>query len=115
MSTGSLLDLWRSALTVTVEVAAPFLVACLVVGLLVSIIQTATQLQESVLTFVPKLGAALLVIALAGHWALDKLSKFTTQAFTAQVEDRNDRRRTEVEVALDHALDVLVRDATGSE
>ena len=89
MSTGSLLDLWRSALTVTVEVAAPFLVACLVVGLLVSIIQTATQLQESVLTFVPKLGAALLVIALAGHWALDKLSKFTTQAFTAQVEDRS--------------------------
>jgi flagellar biosynthesis protein FliQ len=89
VSSDSLLDLWRNALTVCVEVAAPFLVACLVVGLLISIVQTATQLQESVLTFVPKLGAALLVIALAGHWCLDKLAKFTTQAFTAQVEQRN--------------------------
>lgn len=89
MNTDSLLDLWRNALTVCVQVSAPFLIACLVVGLVVSVIQTATQLQESVLTFVPKLGAALLVIALCGHWALDKLSKFTTQAFTAQVDDRS--------------------------
>jgi flagellar biosynthetic protein FliQ len=84
MSTESILDLWRTALSVMVAVSAPFLLGCLVVGLVVAVIQTATQLQESVLTFVPKLAAALLVLALGGHWVLDKLSRFTTDAFTAQ-------------------------------
>lgn len=86
MSTDSLLDLWRSALTVTVAVSAPFLIAGLVVGLAIAVIQTATQLQETILTFVPKLAAALIVLALAGHWMLDKLGRFTTSAFTAQTE-----------------------------
>ena len=89
MSTDQVLDLWRSALTVIVEVSAPFLIACLAVGMAVAVIQTATQLQESTLTFVPKLGAALVVIALCGHWALDKIGKFTTDAFTAHAERNN--------------------------
>ena len=84
MINDSLLDLWRSALTVTIAVSAPFLIAGLVVGLTVAVVQTATQLQEAILTFVPKLAAALLVIALAGHWMLDKLERYTTAAFTAQ-------------------------------
>lgn len=86
MSTNSLLDLWREALEVVVALSAPFLIAGLVVGLLVAILQTATQLQESILGFVPKLGVALIVIMLGGHWALDRLGKFTTSAFTAQTE-----------------------------
>lgn len=90
MTTDSLLDLWRSALTVTVAVSAPFMIAGLAVGLVVAILQTATQLQESILTFVPKLAAALLVLALGGHWILDKLGRFTTDAFTAQSERRTD-------------------------
>ena len=90
MSTDSLLDLWRNAMTVIVAVSAPFLLAGLVVGLTVAVVQTATQLQETILTFVPKLAAALLVIALAGHWMLDKLGRFTTAAFTAQTEARDD-------------------------
>jgi len=76
----SLLDLWRSALSVVVVVSAPFLITGLVVGLTIAVVQTATQLQESILTFVPKLAAALIVIALAGHWMLDKLGRFTTSA-----------------------------------
>jgi flagellar biosynthetic protein FliQ len=84
MTTEAILDLWRNALSTVVAVSAPFLIAGLVVGLTVAVIQTATQLQESVLTFVPKLAAALLVIALGGHWVLDRLGKFTTEAFTAQ-------------------------------
>lgn len=91
MTIEQLVDLWRMALVVIAEVAAPFLLSCLAVGLLVAIIQTATQLQESVLTFVPKLGAALLVIALAGNWCLDRLGKFTTEAFTAHA-DRVEQR-----------------------
>lgn len=90
MSTDSLLDLWRDALTVVVTVSAPFLIAGLVVGLTVAVIQTATQLQESILTFVPKLAAALVVLALTGHWMLDKLGRFTTAAFTAQTEVGSD-------------------------
>ncbi len=83
MTNGSLLDLWRTALVVTASVAAPFLICGLVVGLAVAIFQTATQLQESILTYVPKLVVALVVIALGGHWMLDQLGRFTTAAFTA--------------------------------
>lgn len=83
MNADGLLDLWRNALSTMVAVSAPFLIACLAVGLVVAVIQTATQLQESVLTFVPKLAATLMVLALGGHWVLDKLGKFTTEAFTA--------------------------------
>ncbi len=90
MSTDSLLDLWRSALTVTVAVSAPFMIAGLAVGLVVAVLQTATQLQETILTFVPKLAAALLVMALGGHWILDKLGRFTTEAFTAQTQPRTE-------------------------
>lgn len=91
MTGDQVLDLWRTALTVIVEVSAPFLITALAVGLAVSIVQTATQLQESTLSFVPKLGAAIVVVALSGHWCLDKLGQFTTEAFTAHVE-RNDSR-----------------------
>jgi flagellar biosynthesis protein FliQ len=92
MSTDSLLDLWRSALVVTVAVSAPFLIAGLVVGLVVAVVQTATQLQETILTFVPKIAAALIVMALAGNWMLDKLGRFTTAAFTAQTQAQIERR-----------------------
>jgi flagellar biosynthetic protein FliQ len=90
VSPDSLLDLWRNALIVVVVVSAPFLITGLVVGLVVAVIQTATQLQESILTFVPKLAAALVVIALTGHWMLDKLGRFTIAAFTAQTEAQSD-------------------------
>jgi flagellar biosynthetic protein FliQ len=90
MTPDSLLDLWRNALIVTIAVSAPFLIAGLVVGLAVAVVQTATQLQEAILTFVPKIAAALIVLGLAGHWMLDKLGRFTTAAFTAQTELRDD-------------------------
>ena len=90
MTPDSLLDLWRNALTVVVVVSAPFLITGLVVGLTIAVVQTATQLQESILTFVPKLAAALVVLALAGHWMLDKLGRFTTAAFTAQISPTDD-------------------------
>jgi len=79
----SLLDLWREALGTLATVAAPFLIVCLAIGLAVAIVQTATQLQESILAFAPKLAAAMIVIALGGHWMLDRLGRFTKQAFTS--------------------------------
>ncbi|MEO8698626.1 MAG: flagellar biosynthetic protein FliQ [Kofleriaceae bacterium] len=86
MSNESVLDLWREAMLLIATISAPFLITALVVGLVVAVIQTATQLQESILSFVPKLAASLLVIAFAGHWALEKLNRYTTSAFTAQTE-----------------------------
>ena len=83
MNEDSLLDLWRTALTVAAEVAAPFLVIGLTIGLTIAIVQTATQLQESALTFVPKLAVALLTLALAGHWMLDKLGSFARTSITS--------------------------------
>ncbi len=83
MSNDALLDLWRGALTAVTTVAAPFLITCLAVGLLVAVIQTATQLQESSLTFLPKLAATLLVIALGGHWMLDRLGRYMHESIAS--------------------------------
>lgn len=92
MTADQILDLWRNALSVVASVSAPFLITALAVGLAVSIVQTATQLQESTISFVPKLAAALVVVAISGHWCLDKLGKFTTDAFMAHVEHADNRR-----------------------
>lgn len=81
-SSPDLLELWRAALIAAASVAAPFVLVSLAVGLLVAVLQTATQLQESVLVFAPKLAAALLVAALAGHWMLDRLQGFSLRAWS---------------------------------
>jgi flagellar biosynthesis protein FliQ len=83
-----LLELWRAALVTTASVAAPFVLATLAVGLVVAVVQTATQLQESVLVFAPKLLAALLVAGLAGHWMLDRLEAFSLRAFGYAAEEQ---------------------------
>lgn len=80
------LDLWQGALTLLATVAAPFLVVALVIGLAIALVQTATQLQDSVLSFVPKLAAALLVLALAGHWAFERLTTFATSSIGTAAE-----------------------------
>jgi flagellar biosynthesis protein FliQ len=70
-------DLWRSGLTTAAMVASPFVVMALAVGLTMSIVQAATQLQENVLTFVPKLIALAVALSLAGPWALGQLTRYT--------------------------------------
>ncbi len=83
MNEDSLIDLWREALVCAAQVSAPFLVIGLVVGLIIAIVQTATQLQESALTFIPKLAVAMVILALAGHWMLDKLGHFAIASITS--------------------------------
>jgi flagellar biosynthetic protein FliQ len=77
---GGLLDLWRAALITAATVGGPFIVAALAVGLVASVIQAATQLQENMLSFVPKLIAIAIVLALAGHWTLSELDRFFHEA-----------------------------------
>ena len=67
------LTLGQNALYTMLMVAAPVLVAVLVVGLLVSLFQAVTQIHEATLSFVPKLIAAIAVFAIAGPWMMTTL------------------------------------------
>jgi flagellar biosynthesis protein FliQ len=69
------------ALITATKIAGPVLVATLAIGLLLSVVQSATQIQESTLTFLPKLFVAALVLVLTGAWALRTLEGFTHDLF----------------------------------
>lgn len=66
----------QQGLTMLLMVAAPLLLTVLVVGLLVSIFQAATQINEATLSFVPKVVAAVAVMAVAGPWMLTTLVEY---------------------------------------
>ena len=69
------------ALLTATKLAGPVLVATLVVGLALSVLQSATQIQESTLTFVPKLVVASIVLVVTGAWSLRVLEGFTREIF----------------------------------
>jgi flagellar biosynthetic protein FliQ len=64
------MSLGRHAIEVTLMISAPLLLAALAVGLIVSIFQAATQINEATLTFIPKLIALFVVMVVAGPWML---------------------------------------------
>ncbi len=70
MDEAVLIDLLVSAVVTVIKAAAPLLLVSLVVGLVISILQTVTSIQEQTLTFVPKLLAVFLVLIIAGNWIL---------------------------------------------
>jgi flagellar biosynthesis protein FliQ len=74
-------QLAMQAITVAFKIAGPFLIAGLVVGLIVSIIQAATSIQEVTLSFIPKMIVTGAVIALAGPWMLNVLVGYTQALF----------------------------------
>jgi len=86
VSGGALLDLWREALTTLAMVAAPLLIVALGVGLVISIVQAATQLQENVLSFLPKLAGVALVTMLGASWFVERLSRHMGGSFELLVE-----------------------------
>ncbi len=57
-------------------VSAPLLLSCLAVGLLISVLQVATQLQEMTLSYVPKLAVAALVLVALGSWMMQQITQF---------------------------------------
>ncbi len=67
------LHLGQQGLAILLTVAAPVLLAVLVVGLVVSVLQAATQINEATLSFVPKILAVVAVLAVAGPWMLSTL------------------------------------------
>ena len=68
---------------VTLKVAGPVLLVALVVGLLVSVFQAITQIQELTLAFIPKIIAVGLVIAFAGPWMLDQMVGWTRELLSS--------------------------------
>lgn len=67
------------AITTGAMIAGPILIASLMVGLLISIFQAVTQIQEQTLTFVPKLIIVICIIIFAGPWMMNKLVALTTE------------------------------------
>ena len=66
--------------------SAPILVVSTVVGLAISILQAVTQIQESTITFVPKILAAMLVLVISSPWMLGTLVDYSNELFTSLVE-----------------------------
>ena len=82
MGSQAVLTLVQQALFVTVLVSAPLLLTALVVGLLVSIFQAATQINEMTLSFIPKLIAVFAAMVIAGPWMLQLLIDYTQRLLT---------------------------------
>jgi|TARA_R110000868_G_C10338599_1_gene714990 flagellar biosynthetic protein FliQ len=85
MQTTELLDLWREAIYCMAMVSGPFLIVALIVGLVMSLLQAATQMQENILSLVPKLLSVGLVMMIAGSWLLETLTGFTSKAISSLV------------------------------
>jgi len=75
------MEIGRQAIEVTLVMAAPMLLSALVVGLIVSIFQAATQLNEATLQFVPKLVVMFLVLILVGPWMLEYMMDYIQRLF----------------------------------
>jgi flagellar biosynthesis protein FliQ len=76
MDSQSVLTAGQQGLTMLLMVSAPLLIVVLLVGLVVSIFQAATQINESTLSFVPKIVAAMAVLVIAGPWMLATLVEY---------------------------------------
>lgn len=76
-----LLDVARDAILTVLKIASPVLLVGLVVGLIVSIFQATTQIQEQSLHFVPKILAMLITMLLLGSWMLTTISEFTLRIY----------------------------------
>ena len=77
------LALTQQALQMTILISAPMLLAALVTGLLVSLFQAATQINEMTLSFIPQLLVLVLVLVLAGPWMLTTMVDYMRQLITS--------------------------------
>jgi flagellar biosynthesis protein FliQ len=76
-----IMNLGTEALKTTALLAAPMLIGALVIGLLVSIFQAVTQINEATLTFIPKILVVGIILVVAGPWMMDLLSRYTIELF----------------------------------
>jgi flagellar biosynthetic protein FliQ len=83
MSFGDVIGLGRDAIFVTLVVTAPVLLLSMIVGLVISIFQAVTQIQEPTLTFIPKILVSAAAILFFGPFMLAMLTDFTTRVFSS--------------------------------
>ncbi|WP_333860435.1 flagellar biosynthesis protein FliQ [Clostridium sp.] len=82
MSENMVMSIIKDAIQTGLLISAPILIISILVGLIISIFQATTQIQEQTLTFVPKLIAVALVGLLTGNWMLHQMVSFTERIFT---------------------------------
>lgn len=82
MTQETVIDMMRNAVFIILEVSAPMLLASLIIGLVVSLIQTLTSIQEATLSFVPKLLVIMLMLILTGSWMLTTIGDYTKDLFS---------------------------------
>lgn len=76
MDTGTVINIARQTVWIIVKTAVPVLLVSMIVGLVISLFQTLTSIQEQTLTFVPKLIAILLTLMFLGAWMLNQITGF---------------------------------------
>ena len=76
MTIDAVSEMTNNALYVIIKVSLPVLLVSLIVGLLISIFQTVTSIQEQTLTFVPKIIAVFFTLIVLGHWILNEMTQF---------------------------------------
>jgi flagellar biosynthesis protein FliQ len=81
MTPGTVMEIGRQAIEITLLMSAPTLLTALIVGLIVSIFQAATQINEATLQFVPKLVAMFIVLILLGPWMLQYMVDYIQRLF----------------------------------
>ncbi len=82
MTTEDVIMISRDALFIIIKTAAPVLLVSLIVGLVVSIFQTVTSIQEQTLTYIPKILGVFLAIMLLGHWMLNNMTDFMEELWS---------------------------------
>ena len=81
MSQDAVLEVFHDALMLALLLCGPMLIISIIVGLVISIIQAATQVHEQPITFVPKLVAIALILLLTGPWMMNQMNEFTVKLF----------------------------------
>ncbi len=79
MTPETVITVSQQALTVATLLAAPLLIGALATGLIIGVLQAATQVNEMTLSFIPKLLALVLTLIIAGPWMLQEITAFTRQ------------------------------------
>lgn len=79
MSTGVIIDIAREVIWTVVKVTMPLLLVSLIIGLIISIFQTITSIQEQTLTFVPKMLSIFITLMILGSWMINRIVEFITQ------------------------------------
>lgn len=81
MNSQQVIDLTTGLIYATAELSMPMLFTALIVGLVISIFQAATQINEATLSFLPKIAAMLIVLVITAPWMIQKITNYTTSLY----------------------------------